>query len=102
MFYHRYTAFTAFTAKGLLWVSFYPLYILRSQNTLVLSQKLQAVHAVLIFLVSPSDWGLPLALESVRRKLSPRIRSKCLQSSYKITSRHQYLNSISTMESRLT
>ena len=44
-------------------------------------------------LVSPSDWRLPLALEAIQGKLSPRIRGKCLQSAYKVASGFKYLNS---------
>lgn len=38
------------------------------------------------FLVSPSDWRLPLALEAVRTKLGPRVRGKRLQPAYKVAS----------------
>lgn len=56
----------------------------------------------LIFLVSQSDWRLPLALEAVRSKFSPRVRSECLQSAYKIASKCYYLDSMPVRALKLT
>lgn len=56
--------------------------------TVGIIQKMSKAYArSLVFLVSPSDLGLPLALKAVRSKLSPRVRGKCLQPPYKVASR---------------